>query len=136
MIILRSSNPQTASILHLENDLPTQADNSFMQNSSLNIKGYFGKGLRSRVHISVASISLTSPIWKLLIIIWQKQTSVLGMTPDNFNHSYNGKVLTRGNVYKDCSCSEDGPGVHKNVCSAKAQPTLLKSLGCLHSKCF
>jgi hypothetical protein len=40
-------------------------------------------------------------------MFWQKQTSVLGTTPDKFKHSYNGKVLTRRNVYKDSLCSED-----------------------------
>lgn len=59
-------------------------------------------------------------MWVFFIMFWQKQTAVLGMTPDHFNHSYKGKMLTRRNVDKDSLYS---PGVCKNVCAAKAQPT-------------
>jgi hypothetical protein len=71
-------------------------------------------------------------------MFWQKQTSVLGTTPDKFKHSYNGKVLTRRNVYKDSLCSEDAQVSMKKKKKKKKpvqqklnQPTLLNISGML-----
>lgn len=94
-----------------------------MQNCSLNVKVLRGRVFTSRAQISVASVC-SSNIFKMgaLYNVWQQHTSVLGKTPDHFNHPYNGKVLTRANISKDSLCREDGPGVYRTlVSSAKSQ---------------
>lgn len=68
-------------------------------------------------------------------MFWQKQTSVLSTAPDNFNNSYNGKVLTRGNVYKDSLRREVAQVSLKMSAQQKLQPiNIAESLDCLYSK--
>lgn len=54
MITLRHSKPHTASLQHLENDLPTLTDSE--QTSSLHGKSFTWQVLSTGLHIAFASI--------------------------------------------------------------------------------